>query len=133
MIYLLTVGLVSGVGLIVAFLLHQRRLGRHRGIPREQFIAAFADTGIWQEIPAVVYDYYKTQVFSKDFNIAPDDMYEQVLSKGAEDIDDDARVLIRKLGLRIPPDYASVRAERRIRTIRDIVLWLDWIHQRQSS
>ena len=70
---------------------------------------------------------------SKEFSMAPDDDYEQVLSKGDEDIDDDARFLIKKLGMRMPPGYASARSETRIRTLRDMVLWLNWVRQHQPS
>jgi hypothetical protein len=131
--YLLAGGLISSVGIAIAFLVHQRRLGQHRGVSREQFVGAFNDMDVSSAIPASVYDYYKSRAISKDFSVAPDDDYEQVLSEGDEDIDDDALFLIKKLGLKIPPDYASVRSERRIRTLRDMVLWLKWVHQHQPS
>ena len=50
---------------VIAFF-GQRRMAKHRGVPREEFIAAFADSGVPVEIPATVYDYYKGQVFSKE-------------------------------------------------------------------
>ena len=33
----------------------------------------------------------------------------------------------------MPPDYAADRTETRIRTLRDMVLWLNWVRQHQPS
>jgi len=77
----------------VATMRHQRRLGKHRGVPREEFIRAFADAGVPSELPAVVYDCYKSGVRSSEFSVAPDDGYELVLSEGDEDIDDNSVLL----------------------------------------
>lgn len=85
------------------------------------------------EIPAAVYDYYKSQAISKKFSLAPDDNYEEVLSEGNEDIDDDAAFLMKKLGLKIPSDAESVQPDTRIRTLRDMVRWLDKLRQHQAS
>ena len=117
---------------IIAFF-GQRRLGRHRGVSREEFVGAFADNDVPPGIAGTVYDYYKSRAFSKEFSVAPDDDYEGVLSEGEEDIDDDAQFLLKNLDLRMPPDYASVRSETRIRTLRDMVLWLNWVCQHQRS
>ena len=81
----------------------------------------------------VVYDYYKGQVISKEYSVAPDDDFEAVLSKGDEDIDDDAVFMIKKLGLKKPSGFSEARAEVRIKTLRDMVLWLEWIRQHQGS
>jgi len=117
--------LVSIAVIALIALVAQRRLGKHRGVSRDQFVGAFTETDVGSEIPSAVYDYYKSSVISEEFSVAPDDDYEQVLSKGDEDIDDDARFLIKKLGLRMPADYSSARAEARIRTLRDMVVWLN--------
>jgi len=45
---------------VIAFF-GQRRLAKHRGVSRKEFIAAFTDSGAPVEIPATVYDYYKGQ------------------------------------------------------------------------
>jgi hypothetical protein len=60
-----------------------------------------------KEIPAAVYDYYKRGVISKQFSIAPDDSYEDVLREGEEDIEDDARCLMKKLSLNPPSEEAQ--------------------------
>ena len=126
-------GGVTALGIAIAFIAHQRRLAKHRGVSRDEFIGAFTDSRIPDAIPAAVYDYYKSQVISKKFGIAPDDDYEHVLSKGDEDIDDDAHFLAKDLGFSIPPEYVAVRLETRIRTLRDMVFWLYWVAQRQPE
>jgi adenylosuccinate lyase len=102
-----------------------------------------------------VYDYYKKWVISKEFSLSPDDSYDYVLNEAAEDIDDDALFLLNKLGLKAPSkdamlQWAShIRALRRtsphtvtlsvdsgqwaqpIKTLREMVLWLDWVRQHQ--
>jgi hypothetical protein len=119
---------VIGIG----FLIYQRRLGKHRGVLREEFIRAFESTEIPPEIPAVVYDYYKSQAISKKFSVAPDDNYEEVLSEGDEDIGDDAEFLIKKLGFKMPRGHESVQPDNKIRTLRDMVYRLNKVRQHQT-
>lgn len=111
----------------------QRHLGKHRGVTREEFIRAFAGSDVDSELAGAVFDYYKSQVRAKEFSVAPDDDYERVLLAGDEEIDDDAEALMKKLGLRRPPDYMTARSETRIRTIRDMVLWLNWVRTHQPG
>ena len=53
----------------LAFFFYQRRLGKHRGVLREQFISAFESTEVPSQIPAAVYDYYKSLAVSKEFSV----------------------------------------------------------------
>lgn len=131
-IFGLAVSLAASLVVIgVIMIWGQWQLGKHRGVSREEFIRAFPD--IPAELPGAVFDYYKSQVFAKEFSIAPDDDYLQVLSAGDEDIDDDERFLLKRLGLRLPKCHAAARAETTIRTIRDMVLWLHWLQQHQDN
>ena len=130
---LLVGGAASSVFLAIAFLIGQREVGRHRGVSREDFIQAFAEADIPREIPAAVYDYYKSRVLSKEFSVAPDDNYEQVLSESDEDIDDDATFLTGKLGFLVPSDPAVTSLPGRIRSLRDMVNWLNNVRQHQST
>lgn len=123
---LIVVGLSAVVITIIA-VFGQRRLGKHRGVSREEFIRAFQDEGMTLEIPAAVYDYYKSLVFSKHFSISPDDDYEHVLSKGDEDIEDDAVFLMKKLGVNQPTRYTAQLPNAKIQTLRDMVRWLDGV------
>lgn len=126
-------GVASAVVIAIAFMIHQRRLGKHRGGSREAFVGAFAESRIPPEIPRAVYDYYKGQVISKDFSVSPDDDFERVLSRGDEDIDDDAAAIMKKLELERPADYATVRSEAHIRTLGDMVHWLNWVQTHQPG
>lgn len=121
------------VFIVAATLVFQWRMSKHRGVSREQFIAAFAETTIPMEIPAAVYDYYKKGVIFKDFGVAPGDSYEHVLHEGHEDIEDDGLHLVRQLGMELPIEPVLREWEKPIETLRDMVLWLDWVRQRQMS
>ena len=111
---------------------HQRQIGEHRGISRDEFVSVFGNVGVPADIPGAVYDYYKSQVFAKGFSVAPDDEYEQVLSEGDAEIHGDAMALMKALGMKKPLDYAAKYSETPIRTLRDMVLWLDWVRQHQA-
>jgi hypothetical protein len=153
---LLVFGLTMLAFFAVALICGQLMLRKHRGVSREEFIKAFSGTEIPAEIPATVYDFYKKGVVFKDFGIAPDDNYEEALHKCEEDIEDDAGFFLNKLGFR-PLSlelqqkwneqvlYSGWRSERGpnfsadpnkllqpIQTVRDMVLWLDWVRQHQN-
>ncbi len=141
----------------VALVRGQIIMRKHRGVSRHDFIDAFSSAQIPAEIPAAVYDFYKRGVVSKDFSIAPDDSYEEVLHKCEEDIEDDARFLMKELGLKFPsleaqqqwsqevlssraavqsiPTFSSDpnRLLQPIQTLRDMVLWLNWVRRHQMD
>jgi hypothetical protein len=131
-------GLVVGgvfmvVVIVIAAIVGQYQLGKHRGVPRDEFIRAFRGANAPDAIPAAVYDYYKSQVISKSFSIAPVDTYEDTLHEGEEDIFDDMQYLARKLGLTIPPQDALKQPTVEIKTMRDAVLWLYSLPKRQAG
>jgi len=112
---------------------YQRRLGKHRGLSREEFIGAFGENASRSGLAGIVYDYYKSQAISKNFSIALDDAYDTVLSAGEEDIQDDAMVLLKKLRISDPSEYVAQVPEAKIRTLRDMVNWLDAVRMRSSA
>ena len=140
----------------VALVCGQLMFRKHRGVSREDFIKAFSDTEVPAEIPATVYDFYKKGVVFKDFSVAPDDTYDEALHKCEEDIEDDAGFLMKKLGLRPlslelqqqwseqvldsrsksqrGPSFSadSTKLLQPIQTVRDMVLWLNWVRQHQD-
>lgn len=142
---------------LVATFLREKRLRKHKGLSREEFINEFAKTAIPRDVPEVVYDHYTASLFFKKLRISPDDSLNHVLQKGEEDIDDDVRFLLRKLGLRLPSEEARIQwtgqmttarlkqkvtlslpansdgSMQPIQTLRDIVLWLDWIRRHQGA
>lgn len=145
-------GAIMAIAIATAFVVGQRYLGKHRGVSREKFVRTFANVGIPTEIPAAVYDFYKSRVIPRNFSIAPDDKYSALL-EGDDEIDDDAESLMKKLDLRPPSEEVQVQwiqrvlASRRkslgapgltvdaapIQTLRDMVFWLDWVRQHQET
>jgi hypothetical protein len=131
-------GLVVGgvfmiVVIVIAASVGQYQLGKHRGVPRDEFIRAFRGDNVPDAIPAAVYDYYKSHVISKSFSIAPADTYEDALHEGEEDVFDDMQYLARKLGLTIPPQDTLEQPMAEIKTIREVVLWLHCLANRQAG
>lgn len=119
--------------LLCALTVEQLRLRRHRGVSRAEFIRSFDGAGIPEVIPGTVYDYYKSAAISSKFGMLPDDTYEEALRKGDEEIDGDARFLLKQLGLKMPSDEILVQRDSRIRTLRDMVHWLNWVWTQQTS
>jgi hypothetical protein len=119
--------------LLCALTVEQLRLRRHRGVSRAEFVRSFDVAGIPEVIPGTVYDYYKSAAISSTFGISPDDTYEEALRKGDEEIDSDARFLLKQLGLKMPPEEILVQWDSRIRTVRDMVLWLNWVRTHQPG
>jgi len=102
-----------------------------------------------------VYKFYTRSWFFGNLTIAPDDSLERLLNKGEEDVEDDAALLMKKLRLKPPSEDVRLRWNEEIRaargrpsdaprfstdsnppspiqTVRDMVLWLDWVGQHQS-
>jgi hypothetical protein len=127
----------------VAFQLSMRK---HRSVSRQEFICTFAGTGMPAAIPAAVYDYYnQKKVIFKAFRVASDGSYEYVLSmakdgsyeyalkESEEDIDEDARFLMKNLGLKPPSEDVLLHRTNQIQTLHEMVLWLDWVRQHQPN
>lgn len=124
------------VGVIVAQLrlrgLRHERQGK--GFTREKFINAFHELGVPDDIPAAVYDYYTSQKAWKDFPFYPDDAYSEVLHDDPEDLDRDALALIQRLEMLLLPErILREYGDKPIKTLRDMVLWLDWVRQNQPA
>lgn len=141
----------------VALCVGQMMFRKHRGLSREDFIKAFSETEMPAEIPGTVYDFYKKGTIFKDFSIAPEDTYDEALHECEEDIEDDARFLMKELDLKPPSlelqqqwseQVLHSRAKSRltpkssvdstkllqpIQTVRDMVLWLNWVRQHQRT
>jgi hypothetical protein len=101
---------------------------------RERFVETFRELGIPEIVPTTVYDYYATQKALRDFPFSPDDTYSQILRDDPEDIDEDAINLIGKLGLIVVPGYIrETYGDKPIETLREMVLWLDWMRQHQPK
>lgn len=122
------------VFVICATLLYQVRLLGHRGTSREAFIAEFLRLRIPDNIPAAVYDYYKQDSLWKGFSVSTDDTLAGVFGRSHEDIEDDLEeLLLQKLGMQYPREAVLEQWKKPLETLRDIVLWLDWIRQHQPA
>src|ERR1700688_1445493 len=121
------------VFIVIATLVSHFRMRRHPGVPRDEFIRTFTDLNVPVAISAAVHDYYKSGVIFKKFGVAPDYSYEDVFHKGDEDIDDDAQHLVKRLGLTLPPTKVREQWTKQIKTVRDMVLWLNWVKEHQTS
>jgi hypothetical protein len=130
-----TILLASLLTLLRYFKLRKvRRQREGEDFTRENFIDSFRPLGVPDAIPATVFDHYTSHGVWKEFPLSPDDTYSKVLTDDPEDIESDARVLVERLGMLFLPEY--VRREYGAKpfvTVRDMVLWLDWIRQHQPA
>ena len=109
-----------------------RRQRKNEDFTREKFIDAFRSLGVRDAIPATVFDHYTSHGVWKDFPLSPEDIYSKALTDDPEDIESDARVLVARLGLLFLPEYIRREyGDKPLVTVRDMVLWLDWIRQHQ--
>jgi hypothetical protein len=113
-------------------LLQQHNAGRNHGEHAEFFIQEFRGLEIPDAIPAAVYDYYKSSAVSKRFSVSPQDKLEDLFSAVPEDVTDDARALVCKLEMQLPIEPLLREWRNPIRTLADMVRWLDWVRQHQS-
>jgi hypothetical protein len=111
----------------------QLRLARRRGISRAAFIDEFRKAGVPDEIPAAVYDHYRSLSRAKKFSVAPDDSFDRVFRECHEDVDDDAEELARKLKIELPIEMILREWPAPLRTLRDMVLWLNWVRQQRTQ
>src|SRR5437868_3586657 len=125
----LIVALVAAicVFIILGVIWDQVRLAGHRGVPRHEFIEEFSRIEVPSEISSAVYDYYKSLSISKNFGVSPDTSYERVLHMVHDDIDDDAELLVKTLNMEMPIEPILQEWTTEIKSLRDMVLWLDWI------
>src|SRR5256885_12226413 len=81
--------------------IYERGRRTHKGLAREEFVRAFR--GIPPEIPDAVYTHSTDAWFYKNLRVRPEDSYETILRMGEEDVYDNGKHLVKKLGLKMPP------------------------------
>lgn len=101
------------------------RLAHHLGISRNEFIRHFRDRDIPDGVSAAVYDYYRSSAISRKFGVAPDDRLADLFSDQIEDIEDDARALLKKLSMEVADISGLEALANPLTTVGDMVLWLD--------
>lgn len=116
-----------------------RRERRGKDFTRERFVETFRDLGIPDKIPAAVYDYYVSRKGLDEFPLCSEDTFATIQRDDPYDIDDDARALVDRLGmLHLSGGFRTLTTphyfgENPIATLRDMVLWLDWMRQNQPE
>jgi hypothetical protein len=111
-----------------------RRDRKGNGFTSEQFVEAFRPIKIPDDIPAAAYDNYRSRRGWEDFPFLPGDEYSKVLYDDPDDLDEDALALIKRLGKAMLPEYIlRERGDKPIKTLRDMVMWLDWVRQYQPA
>jgi len=121
-----TVILVIAISMVV----DQVRLGRHKGLTRDQFVSALSKDGAPAETAGAVYDLYKNLSKSKTFGLNPDDTFDG-FGIIHEDIDYDLEELVEKLGMEMSIEPVLLEWPTEVKTLRDMALWLHWVSQRQ--
>lgn len=131
-------GILACIGVGIAWRQVELRRLRHRrggsGFTRERFIETFSSVGVPTSIPGAVFDYYASRGVWKNFPFSPDDAYSRVLYDDPQDIEEDARTLVERLNMLFPAEYVlREHGDKPIKTLRDMVLWLDWVRQHQPG
>lgn len=110
----------------------EKRVASYSGISREVFIEHFAAQGVPSAVSGTVYDTFKAKVKSKKFMPSPEMSIEQVFEQLGEDTDDDARYILKVLGIPTPTDETlATWPGEGVHTISDMVLWADWVRRHQ--
>jgi hypothetical protein len=96
-------------------------------------VDAFRKDGIPVAIPAAVHEHYKSAAISKSFTLSPDDRFADLFSAEDDDLGDNTNSLLQQLGMKLPPEYKRREWGGQLVTLRDMVLWLDWMRQHQPA
>lgn len=113
--------------------LHRRRLQQKTGgWSRDRFLAAFAAKGIDRSIAAAVYDFYQNDSGVESYRVSPFDGLDNDYGKPHEEIDEDASHILKNCSLELPAVSVLREWPKPIRTVEDMVLWVDWVRQHQQ-
>lgn len=93
---------------------------------------AFQEESVPESLVRAVYRYYEAVALGDGVGISPDDDFES-LQVGQEDLDDDLQRLLAKLELEMPSSKSLGDSLYPLRTIRDVVRWLEWVRQHQTA
>ena len=110
----------------------EKRVAGYYGVSREAFIEHFIAQGVPSDVSGTVYDTFKAKVKSKKFMPSPEMSIEQVFEQLGEDTDDDARHILKVLGIPMPTDETlEAWPGEGVQTISDMVLWTEWVRRHQ--
>lgn len=113
----------------------EKRLAGYSGLSKEEFVEHFAAKNIPRDVSEVVYETFKKKSGSVNFRPSPEMHIEQVFEQLGEDTDDDARHILKALGIPEPSESTlELWEEEGVQTISDLVMWTDWVrHQTNKS
>jgi len=113
--------------------LYEKRLRRFKGWPEREFVDEFARAGVPPKVATAVYEYYRSHSPDPLFTVAPTYSLWGVFRHSGEDVDDDAERIAKRLGLRLPPEAILREWPVPPATVRDMVMWVDWVRQHQPG
>jgi len=108
------------------------RLRRRPGLTKAQFLEDFQKQSVPENIVAAVYNHYTSVALGSRVAISADDNLED-LRIGQDDLDEDLQRLLQKLALDIPSSSVLKDSPQPLRTIGDVVNWLNWVSQHQGN
>lgn len=127
------------LGLLAIFVIsgaiyYQIKLANRKGgWTREAFVEEFQQLGVAASLAQAVYDYYQKHSVLRSFRVGPDDDLDRFYDASHEEIDEAAEELSAALGIRLPNESVLREWPNPIRTVRDVVMWLDWVSKRSNS
>ncbi len=112
---------------------YEKRLQGYTGLTLEDFVDHFAADGVPASVSGAVYETFKKKVKAKTFKPSPDMSIEGVFEQLGEDTDDDARHILKLIGIPNPTDESRESwPGKDVITIADMVLWTDWVRRHQE-
>ena len=134
--------LVGGIIACVVFVIvcsaaggviHRRRLRRKTGgLSRDRFVSKLEARAVDPSVAGAVYDHYKKDSEVPDYLVSPKDEVDEDYWLVDEDLEDDLAEIVRECSLELPPEDARREWSKPLRTVEDVVLWVDWVRRRQQ-
>jgi hypothetical protein len=122
-----TAGLV-GMG----WILHLRRLRKHEGSTRAEFIAHFERSGVAPGISGTVYDHFQKLGVWKRFMPKPSDTLERTYKTAGEDVEDNVKEILEQIGYEMPHSGILAEWPTPLATLEDVVGFVNWVRTKQN-
>jgi len=105
---------------------HQYRLARLKGMPEIDFVQYFSAQNVPAELSRMVYRVFREHSRSSKFMPSPEMSFADVFLEEPEDVYDEARDILKKLGiLEIPEDVHDSWPGDKLKTLEDLTMWLN--------
>lgn len=130
--FVIVLGLVTAA-IMIGAAAHQRKLLKHAGITKDEFVLECTLSGTSADVASAVYDYYQRESTTASFQVPPEFSLMTVFRKSHEDVDDDVREILNSLGFQLPPESVLRQWPNPLESVRDVVKWISWVKEKQSS